>query len=100
MKDDGTHVAHCCAKHGCKYIGDWDSEKWCPVVEGVAEADGSCELCWYDRETGQDLMTVAEAAEIITEFVDADPDMQPDEREDLKAELAKLVQEIHDIVGP
>ena len=36
----GTHVSHCCAKHGCKY-GDSD----CPVEAGTQEQTQACESC-------------------------------------------------------
>lgn len=39
----GTHVTHCCKRHGCKY-GDSD----CPVARGELESENrlQCETCW------------------------------------------------------
>jgi hypothetical protein len=36
----GTHVTHCCDKHGCKY-GDAD----CPVVRQTHKQQYPCETC-------------------------------------------------------
>lgn len=37
----GTHQAHCCDEHGCKY-GDSPN---CPVEQGTVKQDGPCETC-------------------------------------------------------
>lgn len=36
----GTHVTHCCGKHGCKYSGGV-----CPVADKVVEQEFACEWC-------------------------------------------------------
>jgi hypothetical protein len=41
----GTHITHCCARHGCKY-GNSD----CPVVKGASQKF-MCEEC--DWELGE-----------------------------------------------
>lgn len=40
VKNVGTHVTHCCLKHGCKY-----NEDECPVVSGARQQEYSCEYC-------------------------------------------------------
>lgn len=39
----GTHVSHCCKRHGCKY-GD-DRFNRCPVVLGTHKQEFPCETC-------------------------------------------------------
>lgn len=40
VKNIGTHVTHCCLRHGCKY-----SEEECPVETGVNEQEFACPYC-------------------------------------------------------
>lgn len=41
LREIGTHVGHCCARHGCKY-GD---EENCPVENKSHKQDHPCESC-------------------------------------------------------
>jgi hypothetical protein len=36
----GTHIGHCCARHGCKYRNED-----CPVEKGTHEQTQACESC-------------------------------------------------------
>lgn len=40
VKNIGTHVTHCCLKHGCKY-----NEDECPVTKGEHIQEFACEYC-------------------------------------------------------
>ena len=55
-KNSGTHITHCCAKHGCKYSYE------CPVVDKVAEQAYPCPYC---RPTS----TLKEDAEALREEI-------------------------------
>jgi hypothetical protein len=44
----GVHAAHCCAKHGCKYAGERDSD--CPVWTEKVKQEHPCEFCDMDDE--------------------------------------------------
>lgn len=41
-----VHAAHCCAKHGCKYMVNSPD---CPVEQGAVEQEHSCEFCDVDN---------------------------------------------------
>lgn len=38
----GTHVTHCCLRHGCKY--SWKKAE-CPVEQGTHKQQYPCEYC-------------------------------------------------------
>jgi hypothetical protein len=40
VKNIGTHVTHCCLRHGCKY-----SEAECPVETKTHEQEFACPYC-------------------------------------------------------
>jgi hypothetical protein len=40
VKNIGTHVTHCCLRHGCKY-----REDECPVTTGEYTQEFACEYC-------------------------------------------------------
>jgi hypothetical protein len=44
----GTHVAHCCFEHGCKYGNDH-----CPVESGAERQEHPCEECGSDQRPGE-----------------------------------------------
>lgn len=45
MSDEGTHQAHCCHRHGCKY-----GHAKCPVLAGEVEQYYPCEQCGDEAE--------------------------------------------------
>lgn len=42
---EGTHVAHCCITHGCKY-----GDSWCPVANGRLKQEFPCEDCQWEED--------------------------------------------------
>jgi hypothetical protein len=57
----GTHIAHCCIRHGCKY-GRPD----CPVKSGEFEQEYDCEHCDEDAEAQP--VTLAELRSLMADF--------------------------------
>lgn len=50
VKNRGTHIGHCCLKHGCKYGDDYTSEYYCPVTAGEDDQEYPCEYCPDNEE--------------------------------------------------
>lgn len=47
---EGTHITHCCAKHGCKYSYGFPGEDTCPVYDHGKPQEYPCEWCVDVRE--------------------------------------------------
>lgn len=48
-----VHGAHCCKKHGCKYMNPE-----CPVVLGTEEARYGCEDCDFEKRRIEQIMKI------------------------------------------
>lgn len=64
LPNAGTHAAHCCKWHGCKY-GDDD----CPVVTGEIEQEYLCEECYEDLDGEEYYREVLKNIEKMKEFL-------------------------------
>lgn len=62
----GVHVAHCCARHGCKY-----GQRDCPVKTGQYKQDHPCEQCGEPEEVASPLIAALRAA--VAEEIPAAP---------------------------
>jgi hypothetical protein len=87
-----THIAHCCARHGCKYGSDW-----CPVVAGEYVQAFPCEQCRVEEDTAKiwavpsgyaSSLPVEQRPSVTVQMVTAE-----DHKRIVKALMAKLEDE-------
>lgn len=60
-REIGTHVGHCCARHGCKY-GDG---KYCAVEQKTHNQDHPCEQCVDINEAEAEIKSLQEEIEFV-----------------------------------
>lgn len=62
----GVHAAHCCKKHGCKYMDDD-----CPIVTGKVEQMYPCGECGSNLREAKDIfatLTGDERVEVMLDY--------------------------------